>query len=110
MSVPLPRLDEKQRDRLDAWLRNVLWDEEVPCPASDYGTIDVHRLKGRVVGGDGKTFLIQGVRKVFEIFQDRAENDRAAPTSVGGKLVLIGRGLRDAELRDSVEWFVLGRE
>ena len=62
------------------------------------------------MGDDGKTFLIQGVRKVFEIFRDHAANDPAAPTSVGGKLVLIGRGLQGMWLRDSIEWFVLGGE
>ncbi|KAF8541322.1 CobW/HypB/UreG, nucleotide-binding domain-containing protein [Trichophaea hybrida] len=103
VSITLPPLDEKQLDRLDAWLRSVLWEAEVPCPKADYGTIDVHRLKGRSIRDDGKTFLIQGVREVFEIFEDPSNRSEA----LVGKLVLIGRGLRGTDLKDSIEWSVL---
>lgn len=96
-------MDEKQLDRLDAWFRSVLWEVEVPCPEADYGTIDVHRLKGRSIRDDGKTFLIQGVREVFEIFEDPSNRSE----TLVGKLVLIGRGLRGVDLKDSIEWYVL---
>jgi hypothetical protein len=75
----------------------------VPCPKSDYGTIDIHRMKGRVIRDDGKPFLIQGVREVFEIFEAPGNDG----TAVAGKLVLIGRGLKKAELENSIEWSVV---
>jgi hypothetical protein len=79
-----------------------LWEAVVPCQNSDYGTIDIHRMKGRVIRDDGKHFLIQGVREVFEIFE--APGNDATAT---GKLVLIGRGLKKAELEDSIQWSVV---
>lgn len=52
---------------------------------------------------DGKKHLIQGVREVFEIFE--AQNQETLDHA-NGKLVLIGRGLKDANLRESLEWFI----
>jgi len=97
-------LTQQQIDNLDAWLRSVLWEATVPCPSNDYGAIDMHRLKGRVIRDDGKTFLIQGVREVFEIFEEPSNGVKTS----AGKLVLIGRDLRSGELRRSVEGFVVG--
>lgn len=65
-------------------------------------TLDIYRLKGRLVMRNGKKQLIQGVREVFEIFDaPNQETDH-----VNGKLVLIGRGLRDVNLKESLEWFI----
>jgi hypothetical protein len=96
-------MNQTQLDKLDAWLRSVLWEAEVPSPESTYGSIDVHRVKGRVVREDRTTFLIQGVREVFEIFEEPKQGAGA----VDGKLVLIGRDLREADLIKSIGWFVL---
>lgn len=90
---------------MDAWLRSVLWEAVVPVPGKDYGTIDVHRLKGRVIREDGQSFLVQAVREVFEIFEE--ERPAGTPTAFTGKLVLIGRGLHLEELKRSVEWYVV---
>jgi len=103
VAVPLRAMSQTQLDKLDAWFRSVLWEAEVPSPESTYGSIDVHRVKGRVVREDRTTFLIQGVREVFEIFEEPKQGARA----VDGKLVLIGRNLRKADLIKSIGWFVL---
>lgn len=91
---------------MDEWLRALLWDEMVLFPDGNLeGTVDVHRTKGRICV-DGKTKFIQGVRKVFEIFDD--PNGGAADGVSGpGKLVLIGRGLRDVDFQKSLDWFVV---
>lgn len=54
----------------------------------------------------GKTLLIQGVREVFEIYDAPSSRDGGED---GGKIVLIGRGLSDVDLRGSLKWF-LSRE
>jgi hypothetical protein len=79
----------------------------VPSPAgSSYGTtIDIHRMKGRAIRDDGKTFLVQGVREVFEIFEAPNSDEEVG---VAGKLVLIGRGLKGEDLKSNIEWFVVG--
>ncbi|KAI5777777.1 CobW/HypB/UreG, nucleotide-binding domain-containing protein [Geopyxis carbonaria] len=108
VAIPLPPLDPRQLGQLDAWLRSVLWEATVPLPSSGqpYGEIDVHRTKGRVIHQDGQISLVQGVREVFEIFEAPGSG---ASVQVGGngKLVLIGRGLRSAELEQSIHWFVV---
>lgn len=98
---------------LDLWLRSLLWEGEVPFPPQPQAeersekmkppTLDIHRLKGKLVMRSGKKQLIQGVREVFEIFD--APNQETED-HVNGKLVLIGRGLRDVDLRRSLEWFI----
>lgn len=67
-------------------------------------TLDIHRLKGRVAMADGKQQLIQGVREVFEIFDSP---NKETLDHVDGKLVLIGRGLKDLDLKESLDWFIL---
>jgi len=64
----------------------------------------VHRLKGRIIRDDGKSFLVQGVREVFEIFEEPSNGVK----TLAGKLVLIGRGLRSEDLARSVEDSVVG--
>jgi G3E family GTPase len=90
-------LQEEQVDKLDTFLRNILWEESLPAD-KELPPFEIHRLKGRVPVESGKLLLIQGVRSVYEI------NDvEAAPTSNDrSKLVLIGRGLDQAMFRESL--------
>lgn len=96
------------------WLRSLLWEGEVPFPpelqadksCEEKGKsllLDIHRLKGRISTKDGKQQLIQGVREVFEIFD--APNQEVFD-HVGGKVVLIGRGLSGIDLKGSLDWFI----
>lgn len=103
-------LDQKGLDLLDLWLRSLLWEGEVPFSQAEersgetkLPTLDIHRLKGRLMMKDGKKQLIQGVREVFEIFD--APNQETQDHA-NGKLVLIGRGLKDVDLMGSLEWFI----
>ncbi|PWW74018.1 cobW-domain-containing protein [Tuber magnatum] len=119
VSLELPQLDEGMLDSLDAWIRSLLWETEVPSSSKKPGDqvsgdsgkrpiLDIHRLKGRAITKTGKALLIQGVRETFEIFDAPDQN---SAIKAEGKLVLIGRGLRDVDVKESLEWFLSrGRE
>ncbi|KAI5786858.1 CobW/HypB/UreG, nucleotide-binding domain-containing protein [Pyronema domesticum] len=107
VAIPLPPLTSDQIELLDEWLRSVLWEAEVPC-YPDYGSIELHRLKGRFTSIEGKTYMVQAVRKTFEIFEARDGVNGDGDGGNRGKLVLIGRGIRDVEVRDSLVLHVLG--
>lgn len=79
---------------VDGWLRSILWDHVLPN-ADRPSSFEVHRLKGRLVFKNGEVKMIQGVREIFEIL----ESSEAA--SQGGKIILIGRHVSDADFRDS---------
>lgn len=99
-------MSQEQEARLDEWLRALLWDETVLLPDRNLeGTVDVHRTKGRIHVNE-KTKFVQGVRKVFEIFDDPNGSSSEAPNGPG-KLVLIGRGLREVDFQKSLNWFVV---
>jgi hypothetical protein len=113
-------MNQVQLDRLDEWLRKVLWESTIPSSFSSEespsNNLEVHRTKGRVHRNDGKSFLIQGVREVFEIFEEKKQSSQS-PKSLNtntedsenrsvGKLVLIGRGLMIHDLKKSIDTFL----
>lgn len=89
--MPLLQLDNLSL--LDAWLRAVLWESHLPNAEADVDLLafEVHRLKGRIMCSDGSIKIIQAVREVFEIL----EGADAKQGHDQGKMVLIGRGLRN---------------
>lgn len=91
LSIPLPVLTSGQVEKLDAWLRSVLWESVLPGHENVAGTpaFEIHRLKGRLMLEDGSERMVQGVREIFEIFNSLNNSESQAP----GKLVLIGRHL-----------------
>jgi G3E family GTPase len=102
ITLPIPILQSNQLAELDAWLRSVLWDSALPSHGGANSIdFEIHRTKGRVLLSNGSTKLIQGVREVFELLDERQSSGNVASqhsTSFqhqqsGGKLVLIGRGL-----------------
>ncbi|KAK1782526.1 COBW domain-containing protein-containing protein 1 [Copromyces sp. CBS 386.78] len=101
LSIPLPTLASGQVEKLDAWLRSVLWESVLPGHEHAAGTPDfeIHRLKGRLVLEDGSEKMVQGVREIFEIFDspDKSEGQ------IAGKLVLIGRHLVDFDFPTSLQ-------
>lgn len=98
ITVNFPVLSQEKVDRLDIFLRSVLWEEKLPNEAS-HAKFEVHRLKGRVPTSDGKLLLIQGVRSVYDI--NEIVNS-AASADDQTKLVLIGRGLDQAVFHESL--------
>lgn len=101
VSVPLPALDTKQVDKVDAWLRSVLWEIVLPDDGDEHKEpFEIHRLKGRLVVQNGGTKIIQGVRELFEIF-DAPSGDHGG-TGETGKIVLIGRRIPDFDFQRSL--------
>ncbi|SPQ23567.1 39bb66da-dd56-4307-b37a-a4ec59f3ed3c [Thermothielavioides terrestris] len=93
ISIPLPIMTETQQSALDDWLRSVLWENVLPGHTpSDGPAYDIHRVKGRFFGHDGREKFIQGVREIFDVFDNPSEQPDPDVSRVG-KLVLIGRHL-----------------
>jgi len=105
LSIPIPAITKSKLDALDAWLRSVLWDNVLPeQEGAGSRTFEIHRLKGRLLLKDGSEKMIQGVRELFEIFDN--PNFESDPTTDEtypvGKLVLIGRHLEDFGFEQSL--------
>lgn len=98
MTLSLPLLDNSGLDRLDQWLRTVLWESKLPGD-EQLPTREIHRIKGRIPLSSGGVKMLQGVREIFE-FIDAAVDVGTAETSAKekrGKIVIIGRNVGDAE-------------
>ncbi|KAL5594616.1 hypothetical protein BROUX41_001535 [Berkeleyomyces rouxiae] len=100
LSIPIPVLGPEGVNAMDAWLRSVLWEHEIPGGTTD-PSFEVHRLKGRLVLETGQVKLIQGVREIFEIIET-GETVQDVSTAVG-KLVIIGRSLSKEVLEASLK-------
>jgi G3E family GTPase len=91
--IPIPTLAPSQVQRLDGWIRSVLWDGRLPnVPVDDdsESKLKILRCKGIYKLLDGKGFIIQGVETLYEVQELGSIGD-----DIQGKLVLIGRGLSD---------------
>lgn len=102
--IPLPVLSLAHHQAVDAWIREVLWESRVPGLALKTGghsSLEVLRCKGVWETKDGRTFVLQGVRSLYDISEVASD----AEGSPQGKIVLIGRGLDSSvytSLRDVV--------
>lgn len=95
-------MNANQVEMIDEWLRAVLWENELPEDTKPEKTpFEIHRMKGRIVLKDGDQKMIQGVREVFEIVDSPSvDADEGRPSA--GKVVLIGRHLRDFDFASSL--------
>ena len=101
MSIPLGVLNDDQIEKLDAWLRSVLWDNRLPGDTSAHPVkFEVHRLKGRLAMVGERVKVIQGVRELFEIFTPPIAGGEDPPRT--SKVVLIGRHLGDFDFQGSL--------
>jgi beta-phosphoglucomutase-like phosphatase (HAD superfamily) len=77
----------------------VLWESVLPDQkAIAEKTFEIHRTKGRIYLTDGSIKLVQGVREVFELLDEKdgavgAASASGSEVQAESKLVLIGRGL-----------------
>ncbi|KAK1056887.1 hypothetical protein LTR74_014555 [Friedmanniomyces endolithicus] len=103
VTLSVPVLDEEGLERLDAWLRAVLWSRELPgLPAG--GQWEIHRAKGRLPIQDGGVKMLQGVREVFEIVGGASQSGEPSDGSPSaGKIVLIGRNIGSPETATSFQ-------
>lgn len=104
LQVSVPLLSQPAFDRLDEWIRTVLWEgalpEDQPAAGGASPAISVLRCKGIFQTQSGETYVLQGVRNMYEI---APVEDDAANVGVpdAGKLVFIGKGL-DERIRSSL--------
>ncbi|KAJ8508217.1 hypothetical protein ONZ45_g9482 [Pleurotus djamor] len=93
-----PVLTQAQFDRLDEWIRSVLWDGVLPNQGG-VDKIEVLRCKGLFSLQSGAQYVLQGVRSMYEI-------EKVAGEIVGipdeGKVVFIGKGFNQ-DVRKSLE-------
>lgn len=110
ITLPIPPLTPTQLLQLDSWLRSALWEYVLPArQVSDAMKFEIHRTKGRIMLQDGSLKLLQGVREVFELIDEKegvvTQNGEAATINgnTGGKIVLIGRGLDEEAFSKSLK-------
>jgi G3E family GTPase len=91
--LSFPVLSDEQVDSVDAWLRAVCWNAQLPHSQTD-SSFETHRIKGQIPTTFGHTKLLQGVREIYEL-TDAADAAGAENTKQprDGKIVVIGRGL-----------------
>ncbi|TFK20611.1 cobW-domain-containing protein [Coprinopsis marcescibilis] len=104
LQVSCPPLSRAQYDRLDEWLRSVLWENRIPEETSEpvadgAPSLQVLRCKGTFVV-DGVHHVLQGVRNMYDISELDSSQTMGIPEV--GKVVLIGKGL-DNSVRRSLE-------
>ncbi|KAF2201080.1 CobW domain-containing protein [Delitschia confertaspora ATCC 74209] len=108
ITLTLPVLSPHQLEKLDAWLRSVLWESDLPLHSPTTLEFEIHRSKGRFVLTNGSVKLLQGVREIFEFIDHRdsakggGEENAQGGGRETGKLVFIGKGLNE-ELRELFE-------
>ena len=87
-------LGEKGMERLDRWLRSVLWESKLPG-FEGVGGWEIHRSKGRVRLEGGEVKMLQGVREIFELIDgvDVNGDGEQGEEESGGRIVFIGRNL-----------------
>jgi G3E family GTPase len=97
-------LSPEQQERLEEWIRTVLWESQLPEYSADtHGKpLEVLRCKGMFGTQSGQTFVLQGVRNLYEL-EPLMGDDVGLPEH--GKLVFIGKGLDDT-VRKSLEKIV----
>lgn len=129
IALQLPTLSPSQFAALESWLRLLLWENTLLPPLPSLATtlqqtsldsfpsssapdetetgvlFSIHRTKGLIRCHDGSTKMLQGVREVFEITElehEDGERERDDEDK-GGKIVMIGRGLRKNDMERSLE-------
>lgn len=86
-----------QVDKFDFFLRTILWEETLPDKKKHF-PFEIHRLKARIPVQDGRMLLIQGVRNIYDTNETQSEGEQNGEA----KLVLIGKGVDQACLKDSL--------
>lgn len=96
-TITFPALSPSQVDKFDYFLRTILWEETLP-DSKEHTPFEVHRLKARIPVTDGRLLLTQGVRNLYDT------NESTSESKIGetAKLVLIGRGVDQSSLKESL--------
>ncbi|BGP05458.1 hypothetical protein JCM10049v2_001264 [Rhodotorula toruloides] len=102
LTIPLPVLPSVENG--SAFYRVVsrlIWDSQLPSAstssAEDSLTLDLLRTKGFLRTLDGQSYILQGVRDIFDISPVPPATVAKEEREVKPKLVLIGRGIKGRE-------------
>lgn len=99
LQASVPVLSQTAFDRVDEWIRTLLWEGRLPeDPPADSQQITVLRCKGIFQTTSGMTYVLQGVRSLYEVSPAVGDSDFGLES---GKLVFIGKGL-DERIRSSL--------
>ena len=90
-TLPLPPIQKSQEAFFDSWVRRILWEGTTSDNEATESPMEILRAKGIYWTHAGDQVILQAVRMLYEL--QRLSSDGEARE---GKLVLIGRGLRDA--------------
>ncbi|KAF5315505.1 hypothetical protein D9619_007046 [Psilocybe cf. subviscida] len=93
-------LDQAHLDRLDAWIRDALWEDRVAVDGASTASVKILRCKGAFTSDKGVHHVLQGVRSMYEISELPVQDAVGIPDT--GKIVLIGKGLTE-DVRRSLE-------
>ncbi|KAF9013339.1 CobW/HypB/UreG, nucleotide-binding domain-containing protein [Cyathus striatus] len=99
LQVTCPILTDARYNRLDEWIRNVLWENRIP-DGNAGPELQVLRSKGAFTLENGEHYVLQGVRSMYEMTKAESSDTLGIPDT--GKIVLIGKGLNEA-VRSSLE-------
>jgi G3E family GTPase len=92
LQIGCPVLAQSRLAALDEWIRTLLWESRLPDESSSEPQITVLRCKGMFRDEMGKTYVLQGVRDIYDIASlDSGSDELGIPDE--GKLVFIGKGL-----------------
>lgn len=108
LQVSCPILSPSKLQEVDEWIRTVLWENKLPDDSdADSPRIEVLRCKGIFRTTNGETYVLQGVRSLYELnpVPDPQSADMGLPDE--GKLVFIGKGL-EKQVRRSLEILLSG--
>jgi len=100
LQITCPVLSPSHLDKLDEWIRTVLWENHLPSGEVVGHELSVLRCKGLFTMQSGEQCVLQGVQNLYEICQVDSGDVTGIPEP--GKLVLIGKGLDDV-VRHSLE-------
>ncbi|KAL0960831.1 hypothetical protein HGRIS_005849 [Hohenbuehelia grisea] len=109
LQVSVPVLSQARLDKVDEWIRSVLWEGILPehnaaslkTNGGHLARLEVLRCKGLFILEGGVQHVLQGVRSLYEMTPvEGASGPIGVPDD--GKLVLIGKGLDDS-VRKSLE-------
>ena len=107
LQVDCPTLTPSQHEKLDEWIRSVLWERQLPDEPPGVGATElvVLRCKGMFKTTAGKAYVLQGVRNLYDIMEVEEGEEPDAGVPDIGKIVLIGKGLGE-RVRRSLETVV----
>lgn len=81
ITIQVPTLRDERIAPFEESIQKLLWT------SNDEG-IEILRMKGRIMSREGRTWIVQGVREIYEMTEVQHDPEKA------GKLIFIGKGVK----------------